>query len=182
MSPINLKHRSFVLLYILDRFLRMSIASDHKKISLDKNLLKRLPNLSSISLKNVKIGEMDDSIGKCKSLRNVELVNNGVSKLAADLFPSDSPLTQIIIDNNPLVDVPPSLFCVENLRCLVLTRLSLEILPDGWFSDLMPEINIRCIHVAQTKLTRLPKDLILFNSKSLEQLTFQGFCFKLKSY
>ena len=148
--------------------------TDQKQISFNKSLLKRLPNLSSITCKNVQIIEMDSSIGKCKSLRSMHLVNNGLTKLLAELFTPDSSLTQVIIDNNPLIEVPSSLFSLESLRCIVLTRLSLEELPDGWFSDLTPEINVRTIHVAETKLKRLPKDLILNNSSSLEQLTFQG--------
>ena len=164
------------------------------KISLNKSLLKRLPNLSNLTIKNVPVTDIDSWIGKCKSLRNIELVNNNLKKLPADLFPittdtnintnvnnnndepplSASNLTQIIVDNNPLVEIGSSLFCLESLRCIVLKRLSLEQLPDNWFGEHLPEIRVRMIHVAQTKLTRLPKDLIIYNSTSLEQLTFQG--------
>lgn len=140
-----------------------------------KSLVERLQNLSSVTIKNVPIVDIDASVGKCKSLRNIELVNTNLVKLGADLFPSDSMLTQLIVDNNPLVELPSTLFCLESLRCIVLTRVSLEQLPDDWFSEQSPEIRVRMIHIAQTKLLHLPKDLILYNSSSLEQLTFQGY-------
>lgn len=154
--------------------------NNNQILSLNKRLLKHLPNLSSITCKNVRILEMDSSLGRCINLRSLELVNNGLTHLKAELFDltnetNKSNLTQILIDNNPLIEVSATIFGLESLRSIIFTRLALQELPDSWLNDEWPEICVRTIFVAQTKLQRLPKDLILGNANSLEQLTFQGY-------
>lgn len=143
-------------------------------LTLNKNLLVYLPNLSNVSIKNVKINQIDEEINKLASLKNIELVNNCLVELKHGLFTVNMPLTQMIIDNNPIQSIPASLFQVESLRSIIVNRLRIENLPDDWYAELSPEIFVRSIHIAQTKLRSLPRDLIVHNASSLEQLTFQG--------
>jgi hypothetical protein len=139
-------------------------------ISLVKSIFKHLPNLSNLSIQNVRIKEIDSSIEDCKNLKNIELSNNNLNELPEN-WP---PITQIIIDNNPLKSIPTNLFCIESLRSLVLNRLNIESLPDEWLQMCADNIcSIRSIRITQTRLKKLPEDLIVGN-RSLEQLIFQG--------
>lgn len=139
-------------------------------VSLTNSIFKHLPNLSILSVQDVRIKELEDSIQGCPNMKQIELVNNDLKELPNN-FP---PLTQVVIDNNPLKTVPTNLFCIESLRSLVLNRLNIDSLPDNWLELCVDNIcNIRSIHISQTNLRKLPDDLIL-GSKSLQQLTFQG--------
>jgi hypothetical protein len=139
-------------------------------ISLMKSIFKNLPNLSNLSIQNIRIKEIESSIEECTNMKNIELLNNDLS----DLPENWPPITQIIIDNNPLKTIPPNLFCIESLRSVVLNRLNIESLPDGWLQMCADNIcSIRSIRITQTKLRKLPEDLIVGN-RSLEQLIFQG--------
>jgi Leucine-rich repeat (LRR) protein len=139
-------------------------------ISLVKAIFKHLPNLSNLSIRNVHVKEFESSIENCTGLKNVELVNNNLRELPEN-WP---PITQLVVDNNPITSVPANLFCIESLRSLVLNRLNIESLPDGWLSMCTDNVcNIRSIRITQTRLKLLPEDLIIGN-RSLEQLVFQG--------
>jgi len=72
-----------------------------KSVSLSKKLLNYLPNLVSITIKNIKIDEINENISSLKGLKNVELVNNQLAELPKNIFDVLSPINQIIIDNNP---------------------------------------------------------------------------------
>jgi hypothetical protein len=146
-----------------------------QSISLSQSLLDHLPNISNISIKNIKINQIDSSINKCLNLRNIELIQNDLKEFPLNLFKEieDCSLQQIIIDNNPLTHIPADLFLMQSLRSLVLTRLNITNLPDNWLNDQVYISGIKSIHISQTKLKTLPNDLIIGNY-SLESLTFQG--------
>jgi Leucine-rich repeat (LRR) protein len=150
---------------------------DKISITLNKKLLKYFPNLVNLTLKNLKINEIDESINKCIYLKNIEFINNQLKDFPENLFNETTPLLdQIIIDNNPLTSLPYSIFTIDSLKSIVLTRLNIESLPDDWLDKITNEANVtnlRSIHIAQTRLQSLPKDLLVAN-KQLEQLTFQG--------
>ena len=148
---------------------------DNFTVSLNKNIFKHLPNLSNLSIRNVNIKVLETR--ECFNLKNIEFVNNNLTDL-----PNEMPLiTQIIVDNNPIKKIPENLFAIESLRSLILSRLNIEDLPDGWLTLCTDNIcNIRSVHIAQTKLRLLPNDLIVGN-KSLEQLIFQGIVFLINS-
>lgn len=144
-------------------------------VSLTSQLLDHLPNIGNISLKNIKINKIDSSLNKCLNLRNIELIQNDLNEFPSNLFKEieSCSLQQIIIDNNPITELPGDLFLMESLRSLVLTRLNITSLPDKWLNDDVNTSGIKSVHIAQTKLKTLPSDLIIGNY-SLEQLTFQG--------
>ena len=147
-------------------------------VSLNKSLLKHLPNLTNLQIKNVKINELDESISECKALRNIEFVNNQLSELPENLFNDTTPISQIIIDNNPIKSVPCSLFCIDSLSSIVLSRLNVETLPENWLEKMSNEGSLRSIHIAQTKLKYLPRDLVV-GYPFLEKLTLQGISYSV---
>ena len=108
----------------------------------------------------------------CKNLKNIELVNNKLTELQSELFDPLMPLSQFIIDNNPINEIPAGLFKVESLTSIILSRLNIEKLPENWVED-TDSVNIKSVQIVQTRLSMLPNDLIIAN-KSLEQLIFQG--------
>lgn len=148
---------------------------DKQSISLCNNLLDNLPNIGNISIKNIKINQIDSSINKCLNLRNIELIQNDLKQFPSNLFKEieNCSLQQIIIDNNPLTELPVDLFLMQSLRSIVLTRLNIKELPDKWLNDDINISGIRSVYISNTKLKTLPTDLITGNY-SLEQLTFQG--------
>ena len=150
---------------------------DKISITLNKKLFKHFPNLVNLTLKNLKIDQFDESINQCIYLKNIEFINNQLKEFPKNLFNETTPLLdQIIIDNNPLTNLPYSVFTIDSLKSIVLTRLNLDSLPDGWIDKITNEkneTNLRSIHIAQTRLQCLPTDLLVAN-KQLEQLTFQG--------
>ena len=163
-----------------DKYLADQNSSDQDdkiSISLNKKLFKHFPNLVNLTLKNLKITELDDSINRCAYLKNIEFINNHLKELPESLFNETTPLLdQIIIDNNPLTSLPYSIFTIDSLKSIVLSRLNIEALPENWLDKITNEANatnLRSIHISQTRLKYLPKDLLSANP-CLEQLTFQG--------
>ncbi len=97
-------------------------------ISLDRNLLDHLPNIGNISIKNICINHIDSlTLNKCFNLRNIEFIQNDLDQFPSDFFKDieNSSLQQIIIDNNPLREIPIEMFRVHSLRSLILTRLNI---------------------------------------------------------
>ena len=146
-------------------------------VALSKNILRNLPNLANISIKSIRISEIDEYIKECQLLKNIELVQNDLTSLSPNLFSISSMLNQVIIENNPITEIPVSLFGMQSLRVLKLSRLNLTSLPDKFLENLDSGnetcIGIRSLFISETRLNALPKDLIIGNI-SLEQLTFQG--------
>jgi Leucine-rich repeat (LRR) protein len=102
-----------------------------KRISLNEAFLKRLPNLVSISINGIAIESIDEFIKECRNLKNIEFKNTVLGRLSPSLFDMNSNLNQIRIDNNPIVEIPASLFSIQSLRSLSLSRLSLSRLPES---------------------------------------------------
>ncbi|CAF0782367.1 unnamed protein product [Brachionus calyciflorus] len=146
--------------------------SDPKSISLSRKIFKYLPNLVTITLNNVKISEIHTSINNTEFLKNIEFQNNYLLEIPDDILTKNKSLTQIIIDNQPIREIPYSLFCLKNLKSLVLSRLNLEKLPVGWNNE-DNCTNIKSLVISECKLENLPDDLISKNP-SIEELTFQG--------
>jgi hypothetical protein len=108
-------------------------------MSLSREFLENLTNLTDISIKNITIEGIDEFVSECKALKNIQLVENDLSSLSANLFSMQSSLVQIKIDNNPLLEVPASLFSMQTLRSLSLSRLNISSLPDKWLQNLEGE-------------------------------------------
>lgn len=108
-------------------------------MSLSRQFLENLTNLADISIKNIAIDHIDEFLTECKSLKNLQLVKNNVSQLSPNLFAMTSSLSQIRIDNNPLLEIPASLFSMQSLRSLSLSRLNITSLPDTWLQNLEGE-------------------------------------------
>lgn len=105
-------------------------------MALGRQFLENLTNLADISIKNIAIDHIDEFVTQCKSLKNMQLVRNNLSQLSPNLFTMTSGLSQIRIDNNPLLDIPASLFSMQSLRSLSLSRLNITSLPDTWLQNL----------------------------------------------
>lgn len=105
-------------------------------MSLNKALLESLPCLANISIKHITVTDIDHFIKECKNLKNIRFVQTDLKQLSPDLFDMKSTINQIDIDNNPILEIPSTLFTMQSLRSLSLRRLNIASLPDTWLEKL----------------------------------------------
>lgn len=148
-------------------------ASEPRSISLSSKLFKNLPNLVTINLENLKISEIDQTINSAEFVQNVVLRNNCLSEFPNNILCQSKSLTQLIIDNQPLTEIPSSIFFLENLKSLVLSRLNLSQLAHEWPDKHHLTINLKSLIISECKLKYIPHQL-LDRCSSIEQITFQG--------
>lgn len=147
--------------------------SEARTISLSSKLFKNLPNLVTISLENLKITEIDHMIDQAEFIQNIEFRNNYLSEIPKNILCQSKCLTQLIIDNQPLKEIPSSIFILENLKSLVLSRLNLSQLPHDWSDKTSNTINLKSLIISECKLKYIPHEL-LDKCTFIEELTFQG--------
>ncbi|KAM7536081.1 hypothetical protein Aperf_G00000089732 [Anoplocephala perfoliata] len=133
-------------------------------LNISNNSISKIPkwvcelrNLSHISLCCNLIQDLpSEFVNLAKKLRVVDISYNNFEQIPLSLFPKESKITYLLMDNNPMLNIPPE---IHNLR--FLTHLSISNSP--YLYELPEEIGclvkLRALNLCSNSLLKLPPTL-----------------------
>ena len=125
--------------------------------------------MENLVIEGLKLEDIEEVFKTCKKLRNLELTVNGLQQL-----PQSTPglLEQFILENNPIREIPKSIFQMKSLKSILLKKLKVASLPNDLAISDEPS-QLKSLIISETHMNSLPSDL-LGNNLNIEQLVFDG--------
>lgn len=153
--------------------------NNNSNVCLNEALASKLLNIENLTISDVTI-EYDENMTKenCfKMIKNIEFINNNLPKVPNFLL-NLSNLVQLILENNPINELPSEIFFIKTLKSIVFTKLSIIQLPNLKITsdenNKSSKLNLNSLIISQTLLNNLSNIFEIIDLVNLKKFVFEG--------